>query len=271
MSRKQAQFSEPAKAEIFRRDRAICCITGACLWILDCGATYAWLVDWADHEKPVARGGKSTLDNGVCASWKANQRKSANGRDRQYWFRCGQPTSHFIEEVGLPSEELTERLSRLSHLQPSDWYFNRAIFNLFMALNKRYWPDDWDRQAEHYYNASFRFLQDWRKAVDRDEDQRSMESRGILRRPLTQDMRLLLGLRRAETLSDLKRVAADVGPIYRSNCNVFRAFLTAATHHARLSAIARAASNRFVSSRVIRDMRRLNSVLDMECGKLLQD
>lgn len=271
MPRKRTQFSESDKALIFCRDRATCCFTGACLWILDRGAVRTWLGDWADHEIPVARGGKSKPSNGVCASWKANQRKSANGRDHQYWFREGQATSHFVEEVGLPDTALVERLRRLSHLQPSDWYLNRAIYNLFLGFEKRYWPDQWERQSEHYFKASLRFLTDWNRVVRKDKDQRSLEARGVLLRPLSNDMRLLLSLRSVESLDDLERIADKVGPIYRANCNAFHAFITAATSRGRQSAIARAATTKLVSSRVVRSMKQLDSVLDSKCGKLLRD
>jgi len=265
------EFSYPVKAEIFCRDRATCSFTGANLWILDHGARWGWSEDWVDHEKPLKRGGKSVRENGVCASWKANQRKSANGRDRQYWFYHGHPTRHYFYEQGAISKELSEQLKRLSRLQPSDWYFNRAIRQLLHALDSRYWNTHHDRDDEYYLKSCLGFLTDWRKARLVDIDKRSLEKRGVLKRPLTEDMRLMLKLRKAITLDEVKAIAGQLGPIYRANVNAFNAFLKAATDRGRRSALNQAGKNSRVSRRVIQSIRQLLASLDSKCGPLFEE
>jgi hypothetical protein len=271
MARKRSDFSYQTKAEIFRRDRGTCAFTGACCWILDHGATWLAIVDWVDHVQPSTKRGPSTLDNGVCASWKANQRKSANGRDRQYWFRNGYPTAHFIEEGGVLSPDLIDQLKRLKNLQPSDWYFNKALHNLLLAFDRRYVPNDYDRNFEYYCEAVLSFLNEWRKALNRDKDKKSMEARGVLKRPLTKDMRLMLDLREAKTLFDVKRIAGRLGPIYRANYNAFYAFVNAATSAGRRSVLLRSRNNPLVTTRVVRQMSSIVKLLEPSCGRLSAD
>jgi hypothetical protein len=268
MNRKQVEFSLSQKAEIFCRDRATCSFTGANLWILDHGARWEWSEDWVDHEKPVKRGGTSIVNNGVCASWKANQRKSANGRDRQYWFYHGHPTWHYFYEQGAITKDLSERLMRLSRLQTSDWYFNRAIRQLLHALDSYRNPGQ-VRDEDYYLKSCLGFLVKWHKVRQSDSDKRSLEKREVLKRPLTHDMRLMLKLRDAINLTDVKRIANELGPIYRANVDTYYAFLTAATDRGRRSVLRKAVDSTRVSIRVIQSMRRLLADLDPKCGRLL--
>jgi hypothetical protein len=273
MPRNRTDFSPKTKAQIFRRDRGTCAFTGACCWILDHGATWLATVDWVDHVQPSTKQGPSTLDNGVCASWKANQRKSANGRDKQYWFRNGYPTAHFIEEGGVLSPDLIDQLKRLANLQPSDWYFNKALHNLLLAFARRYFPNNYDRNFKYYCEVVLSFLAEWRKALkrDEDEDKRSMEARGVLKRPLTKDMRLMLDLRNAKNLDEVERLAGRLGPIWRANYNAFHAFLHAATNAGRLSVLLRSSKHSLVSTQVIKKMRSIMKSLDPSCGRLSAD
>jgi len=267
---KRTEFDEDTKAKIYCRDRATCSFTGANLWVLDHGARWGWIMDWADHETPVRRGGKSVIENGVCASWKANSRKSANGRDTDYWFYHGQPTWHCLYENGRLPEDVTERLRRFARLQPSDWYLNRAVCQMLLALDWHY-ENHKKRDEEYYLKACLRFLESWRKALHDDDDKRSLEKRGVLKRPVAHDVRLLLKLREANTPADVKRIANEVGPIYRANVDAFHGFLTAATDRGRRSVLLKAGNSTKVSVRVIQSMRRLLADLDPKCGRLMPE
>lgn len=225
-------------------------------------------MDWADHVIPVRRGGKSEVKNGVSASWKANARKGANGRDTDYWFYHGQPTSHFLYENGRLSDDVAERLKRFARLQPSDWYLNRAISHVLLAFDW-HWENHKKRDEEYHLKACLRFLGSWHRALRGDGDKNPLEKRGILKRPVTKDMRIMLKLREANSLEEVRSIADELKPIYRANVNAFEAFLKAGTDRGRRSALKQARTNSRVSVRVIQSMSQLTKMLDSKCGRLL--
>src|SRR5207302_7983136 len=95
-----SNFTDRQKAELFVRDHATCAYTGKSLWLLDYGADPYFEVDWADHRRPVARGGTSTLANGVCASWGANFAKSDSLKRHACMFRFGRATPAYLRDHG---------------------------------------------------------------------------------------------------------------------------------------------------------------------------
>lgn len=135
MQRTQREFSDVQRAEIFVRDRATCCFAGANLWLLDAPLRPGYQRDWVDHVRPLARGGKSEVKNGVCASHSFNAKKRHNTADNLYLFRDGAPTLSYFEAFGPLPEHLASRLARFAALEKSDWYFNRAVGLVFLAFD----------------------------------------------------------------------------------------------------------------------------------------
>jgi len=74
---RRSNFTEAQKAQLFALHRAICVYCEEKLWLLDNGATPYFTIDWADHVFPVARGGASTIENGVCSCGYCNKKKRA--------------------------------------------------------------------------------------------------------------------------------------------------------------------------------------------------
>lgn len=121
-------FSDATKATIFAWDRAVCAFTGASVWLLDHELSPCFTEDWMDHIIPVARGGSSLPENGICADAGMNWIKGANGRANNYWFVGGRPTSGFYETLGKVSPETARYLHRT--VEPRDWYYNPCLRNL---------------------------------------------------------------------------------------------------------------------------------------------
>jgi hypothetical protein len=166
MSKKNTSFTDSDKAKIYVRDRATCCFSGANLWLLDAPLRVGWQPDWADHRKPVSRGGKADWeDNGACASHTYNMKKRNNSADTTYLFESGHPTALYYRLFGSPPAHVTERLQRLSNLHESDWYFNRAITWIFEALDFIWWQPDYTRTDEHWFDAAFKKLSKYRKIL----------------------------------------------------------------------------------------------------------
>jgi len=59
MAHIRTEFSDRQKAEIFARDRATCCFSGANLWLLDAPLRPGFQMGWVDHIRPSSRGGKA--------------------------------------------------------------------------------------------------------------------------------------------------------------------------------------------------------------------
>lgn len=127
-------FSDAQRALIYCRDRATCVYTGRRLWILDLGADWRFPVEWADHITAVANGGKSEIDNGVCAHWRTNLIKGSSENLPEFLFRNGVPTENYQSDATKLNMADAAYLGRMAKLDVTDWYFNRALISLLMGV-----------------------------------------------------------------------------------------------------------------------------------------
>lgn len=73
-------FSEEQRIAIYRRDKEVC-------W--HCGKHVDWADFEADHRpKPHSKGGKTTVENGVCAHKVCNVKAGAKEGLKQYWLKA---------------------------------------------------------------------------------------------------------------------------------------------------------------------------------------
>ena len=169
-----SRFTNAQKAQLYVMHRATCAYTGDKLWILDGGADRNCPIDWADHVIPLAKGGLSTLDNGVCAGWFVNRQKRDSTETPEFLFYKGTPTAYF-RKLGKKLSRAQERdIERFAYLHSSDWYFNRALFQLLNGvdhlanLERGYKRDD-----KYYAAAALKSISKWRRMVER-EDRKSV-------------------------------------------------------------------------------------------------
>jgi hypothetical protein len=224
--RARTDFTDLQKAQIYARDRATCAFSGANLWLLDYGAAGYHLGEWVDHIDPASLRGQSTLDNGICAAWHYNFAKRASKGGEVYLFRDGRPTEKFFYTHGVVPEELTVRLRRFSTLHYSDWFFNRAVWRLFLGLD---WLYDTrrgfsrKRDDEYYAKASYRALKNWRE-ITQKEKILSLERRGLVPKRLFQDHKLLLSMRDASSNVFISRLMRKLLPYHAANSKAFDSF-----------------------------------------------
>ncbi len=83
------RYSEPFKLKI-------CAFSGISLWFLDNGIKSNWQVDWVDHIKPSASGGRANISNGICASNLFNAKKRDNSHDNIYFVKNGNLTEPYF-------------------------------------------------------------------------------------------------------------------------------------------------------------------------------
>jgi len=252
MSTKRTNFTDRAKAEIFARDRGICCFSGKSLWLLDYGGGPS-PVDWVDHINPAAHGGNADLENGACASWLYNKQKSDCGQGI-YLFLKGRPTEDFFTFFETIPEEIADHLKRFASLHFTDWYFNRAIFHVQLAAVQeieRKRPDgkSWTRGLKYRCKASLKFLKQWRALVELEKPD-TLKKRGLVPLRPSPDQVILMRILEASDVSDIKKIARAIVPYSRESWNALLALAYIETATEARSLKRSVMSNKFVTRRV---------------------
>jgi hypothetical protein len=224
LMRGQPTMNDALRAAVFARDKAICSFSGLSVWYLDHGTAPFAHPDWVDHVRPKSRGGKDTLDNLVCASHFYNRKKLNNGSDCQYLFSCGAPTEIFYFTHGALSIQQAQLLKSHSGILVSDWYFNRAIFNLMVAVWDELAKNDATRTRDYWMAAAQKRMTAWQKL---SVGVPSFEDRGLVRFPDADDVRWMLLIRTAETDGEWLRVYKALLKWARSNERMLTKFIKA--------------------------------------------
>lgn len=211
MEASRKNFSSRQKAEIYTRDRALCCFSGVSLWLLDYGAAPS-SIDWADHITASAKGGEADIENGACASavynWVKRQHKGA-----VYLFRHGRPTLDFFMHHEIVPTQVADHLQRFSALHWSDWFFNRAVFHVLLAADqhgqRRVDGTSFTRDKTYWAKAALKALNDWRKF---SENVAPLKRRGLVPLRPSVDQKLLLCLTQIQTVEEIKKIIRDLIP-----------------------------------------------------------
>lgn len=208
-----SNFSDVQKAQLYVLHRATCVYSGKKLWIIDGGANPDFSIDWADHIFPVAKGGLSTLDNGVCASWCINKAKRDKIEVPEFLFLEGKPTEQYYKRNKILPDAIAHDLERLGRLHHSDWYFNRAVFRMLLGVNYLHNGIGVRSRDDLYYAAAtLKAISIWRKIVIREKVV-SLEERGLVPSKPSQDQHLLLSVREVKA-DDIRENMRKLLPIY---------------------------------------------------------
>lgn len=220
MQSTRKEFTNDQKAEIFRRDKATCCFSGANLWLLDAPLRHGWESDWVDHVRPSSRGGSSETRNGVCASATFNVKKRNNSADTAYLFLEGHPTSLYFELFGPPPAHVISRLKRLSTLEGPDWYFNRMICWVLQAYTHRWGGlPEYKRKDDYWLNAAFKKLTEFQRKSERASCS-GIDERGLVQDPSDTQL-FFLSLRNCDSSEVFKRRALELSPAFTRNSDVW--------------------------------------------------
>jgi len=223
----RTNFTDSQKAEIFARDRATCCFSGKSLWILDYQLTPLYDIDWVDHVIPCSRGGRSEIDNGVCASSFFNSKKRDNSADNVYFFEEGKPTANYFYFYGALSEQLISQLKRFSVLDVSDWWFNRSLFNVILGLRylaeKQRFSLTPKRSDEYWFRAGWKRLKTFRSLVSISALP-SIEERGLALIPEDPSTRQLLAFMDKHSEKEFLEHAYAIYPQFCLNYDLAESF-----------------------------------------------
>jgi hypothetical protein len=223
-------LTDKLRAAVFARDKGICAFSGLSVWYLDHGTSPFSHPDWPDHIRPVSRGGKDELDNLVCASFFHNRKKLNNGADTAYLFKYGRPTDVFFWNYGSLSEEQASMLRTHQALQTSDWYFNRALFNIFVALGDECSGATVKRDRRYWIESARKRLAEWQRLTE-GTSAVDFIRRGLVRYPDAPDVKLMLSLTARDI--DIDAVYRRLRISYAANMKAYDTFLSAATEQKR--------------------------------------
>ncbi|MBI5748465.1 MAG: hypothetical protein HZA00_05010 [Nitrospinae bacterium] len=255
MKQNRIEFTDRQKADIFKRDRGICCFSGKSLWILDYGACPTFDIDWVDHIKPANKGGTACLENGICSSYFYNYKKRDNSADKQYLFEEGKPTPHFYYFYEAIPKDIARNLHRFKNLHYSDWHFNRSLFRLMLATIFMFDPysisgNIRSRDDNYYAKSSFKILEEWKKIIT-SEEVPSFESRSLLPSNISDDQKLMLDIVYARSSGDVRKTAKKLLPYYRDNFKAIELFIKSQTEKEANKVLMKIGNFKFVTPRVI--------------------
>jgi hypothetical protein len=226
--------NDALRAAVFARDKGICSFSGLSVWYLDYGTAPFSHADWVDHIRPRSRGGKDTLENLVCASYFYNRKKLNNGSDRQYLFSAGKPTETFFWTHGELSSQQAKLLKSHAALESSDWYFNRAIFNIMVAIDDELSGIETVRTREYWLASARKRMLTWRKMTGGNPG--TFDRRGLVQFPQAEDVELMLSLAVAPE-ADWTKIYGKLLRLTRSNNMTLARFLRAKQKQSRLDVI----------------------------------
>ena len=250
-------LNDRLRAAVYARDKAVCAFSGLSLWVLDEGAVPWAQADWPDHIRPQSRGGLDTVENLVCASHFYNRKKSHNGRDNQYLFRSGRPTEMFYWSHGTLSNEQIAMLRQHAAITESDWYFNRALWNLIVAMDDQWVGEETTRSTSFWINSAMKRLISWRKV---SAGVRSFEDRGLVTNPHEPDIKLMLALREAE-IDRVRAIYRQLARHYAANATPFWRLEKARSDKVKLTIVQKALSNPLVTTPVRQALTRSAALL----------
>jgi hypothetical protein len=229
MKKKNAEFTDTQKAQIYIRDRATCAFSGRSLWNLDFGAcplSNEW--DWADHIKPRSRNGKGKLDNGLCVSSLFNAKKRANGADTFSLLTDlrgkGQdavPSKDHFEYFGIISSDWLSQLVRLRRIQEKDWFFNRAVCHIINACHISFHRLCRKRGPKYYRDSALKKFEAFR---DKGGSRQDLEKRGLVQHPGREDVKILLAMIEEQKLSEFSDKLRRLKAIYAENARAMGSF-----------------------------------------------
>jgi hypothetical protein len=132
-------------------------------------------------------------------------------------FKAGKPTPEFFEDYDVVSDELAAQFKRFTRLHSSDWYLNRALFRLWLGI--AYLSEEArerSRDDAYYARASLKAIAKWR-AQTKKYQVVSIEARGLTPEAPTADQSVMLLIRDADSVEDIRAMMLRLLPFYVAN------------------------------------------------------
>lgn len=221
---KRLEFTDKQKAFIFQRDKWLCAFSGKILWVLHYWASILWDIDWIDHILPAAKWWDNSIENWICASSFYNSKKKDNSYDNKYLFFKWLPTKYYFISNWYFSDELLNYIAQYKDLHYSDWFLNRALFTLMLAVENLHNPynTNWTKAVRDYKVYSKRTLKrikEWKKEVSESDIQHYYERLNI--KKLSDDQKIMLKVLDSNTENEIIEIAKSLLPYYKNSDKYF--------------------------------------------------
>ena len=228
--KKRLEFTNPQKAEIYARDKAVCAFSWKILWILHYWTSYLWDTDWVDHIKPAMRWWDNSIENWICASSFYNWKKKDNSSDNKFLFVNWKPTNYYYSAYGFLPTELIDHLKRFDNIHFSDWYLNRAYQNFMLCLEVEYNPLDikWNavkRGLDYWAWATFKKMLEWKKIALKEQIEDFRTRLYNKSYQFSEDQLLMLEIINCNTSDEIKALVYKLLPYYKNSIRYFNELL----------------------------------------------
>jgi hypothetical protein len=162
-------------------------------------------------------------------------------------------TADFYFSHGELSAEQAKLLVRNASLTVEDWYFNRAIFNINVALSNDAAELNPVRTREFWLKSAYKKLETWRRLTN-GAGPSSFSRRRLLRYPRAPDVRMMLKLTHADD-AELQGIYVRLLAHYRANYDALERLTHSKTHADRARALGRARANHLVTEPTLEAIR----------------
>lgn len=221
---KRLEFTDKQKSFIFQRDKWICAFSWKILWVLHYGVSILWDIDWVDHILPAAKWWNNSIENWICASSFYNSKKKDNSYDNKYLFFKWLPTKYYFTSNWYFSDELLNYIIQYKNLHYSDWFLNRALFTLMLAVENLHNPynTDWTiatRDYKVYSKRTLKRIKEWKKEVTISNVQNYYERLNI--KILSDDQKLMLNILDSDNENEIIDIAKSLLPYYKNSNKYF--------------------------------------------------
>lgn len=249
MGTPRKNFSDAVRSAAYARDRATCCYSGRSVWIADFGADPHFAIDWAEHYKPASRGGSGDLENALTVAWNYNWMRGDGAKLPPVLFYEGRPTQDGFCFVGRVSDAIFAHLRRMASLRPSDWFFNRALWHVWLGvwwlLNQEGGHKE-SRDTAYRTRVALGMLTKWRRAAAR-EGTSHPAARHLAPLTPSPDQELLWAVHEQTDVTALEEIMRKLLPHMRANRDLLDRLPEIADHDGADSLLADLGGQQLVS------------------------
>jgi len=214
------------------------------------GGSYQTLISAAlRHWVVASKGGDASLENGVLCNFLHNYIRREQ-RPPLRIFDGGLPTLDAFWILGRIPPEILEHIDRFAVLQPSDWYFNRAVAQLRFAAAmvnppKRVDGRQFVRGLAYYCRAAAKRMNDWRRIAS-EEGASDLSTRGLLPKNPRPDQKLVMQIQTATTELQIEHLARKLAPFLKASYDAVESILKVDTDEDAQRYIREVGRNRYV-------------------------
>ena len=157
----------------------------------------------------------NSIENWICASSFYNSKKKDNSHDNKFFFINWKPTEDFYLVDWNFTKELWIYLNNMKNINYSDWYFNRILQNILIAVSILDNPYDikWNsikRTEKYWCKAWFKKLEEWKKIIKKENIEDLLVRLNINKNNLWEDQKIMLDIIDSKNIEDILNISKNM-------------------------------------------------------------